>query len=521
MREELRWTRGRAARLAAAVVAGVLAALVAACSGAPEAGEGGESRTLQLVVVLDGLRPDYVVPDLMPRLDALAEAGIRFRHHHSVFPTVTRVNASSIVTGAYPESHGLLGNTIFSPAVDATKGLDTSDRRQLVRFEAAEGRLLDVPDLAQTLADAGKRFVAASAGSTGSAYLLNHRVRGGALLHPDLVLPPELETIVHERLGEAPPEATPNAARNRYAVDLLLEVGLPEIDPDVAVLWLSDPDHTAHEHGIGAPETEEALRKVDAEVGRLLDELAARGRAVNVLVTSDHGFSTHLGGSEAVDRIVKRFARRDEAGRPDLVRAGAGVYDLANDPARVRELVAALQASEGVGAIFTSPRQPRDLRGSVAGTLSFEAARWGHERAGAILVSADSSDAANAAGWPGSTSAGGVAGHGSSGAWDIHNTLVAAGPDLKAGLTSEIPTANVDLAPTLCRLLGLEVPASMTGRVLEEALASSAEPAPEAIRDELVVEANAGSVHYRLTAYFSEVGDARYLDDTAVERTPR
>jgi len=60
-----------------------------------------------LVIVVDGLRPDYVTPDVMPRLAGLGQRGIVFTAHHAVFPTVTRVNASSFVTGAYPEAHGL------------------------------------------------------------------------------------------------------------------------------------------------------------------------------------------------------------------------------------------------------------------------------------------------------------------------------------------------------------------------------------------------------------------------------
>ncbi len=85
----------------------------------------------QLVIVVDGLRPDYVTPEVMPRLVRLGKRGIVFRAHHSVFPTVTRVNASSFVTGAYPETHGLMGNTIYIPKASATKGLDTGDRANL------------------------------------------------------------------------------------------------------------------------------------------------------------------------------------------------------------------------------------------------------------------------------------------------------------------------------------------------------------------------------------------------------
>ena len=48
---------------------------------------------------------------VMPTLAAIGQRGVVFTRHHSVYPTVTRVNASSMSTGSYPERHGLLGNT--------------------------------------------------------------------------------------------------------------------------------------------------------------------------------------------------------------------------------------------------------------------------------------------------------------------------------------------------------------------------------------------------------------------------
>src|SRR5881392_3818738 len=81
----------------------------------------GQPRHTHLVIVVDGLRPDYVSRDVMPRLTRLGQRGIVFTAHHSVFPTVTRVNASSFVTGAYPETHGLMGNNIYIPKANATK----------------------------------------------------------------------------------------------------------------------------------------------------------------------------------------------------------------------------------------------------------------------------------------------------------------------------------------------------------------------------------------------------------------
>ena len=59
----------------------------------------------------------------------------------------------------------------------------------------------------------------------------------------------------------------------------------------------------------------------------------------------------------------------------------------------------------------------------------------------------------------------------------MHNTLVAGGPDFRAGVRDPLPSANCDLAPTILWILGLrDEAAEMDGRVLGEALAGEAPP---------------------------------------------
>src|SRR5438067_10645639 len=123
-----------------------------------------QPRHTQLLIVVDGLRPDSVTRDVMPRLFRLGQRGIVFTAHHSVFPTVTRVNASSIVTGAYPETHGLLGNTIYIPGVNAVRGLDTGERDNLEAVERAEGKLLTAPTLGEILRQNGRKLFGVSSG---------------------------------------------------------------------------------------------------------------------------------------------------------------------------------------------------------------------------------------------------------------------------------------------------------------------------------------------------------------------
>src|ERR1051325_11696987 len=60
--------------------------------------------------------------------------------------------------------------------------------------------------------------------------------------------------------------------------------------------------------------------------------------------------------------------------------------------------------------------------------------------------------------------------------FDMHNMLIAAGPDFKRGTTDELPTGNVDLAPTILQILGINPTQKMDGRILSEAMTVSTSP---------------------------------------------
>jgi predicted AlkP superfamily pyrophosphatase or phosphodiesterase len=476
-----------------------------------------------LLIVLDGLRPDYVTPELMPNLHALGRRGVVFANHHAVFPTVTRVNAASIVTGAYPGRHGLMGNSVFFPEVDPRRFLDTADYQNLTRIDrATDGELLTAPTLSEILRASDRKVLAVGSGSTGAAYLLNHKVSGGAILHTSFAIPESLHREALSRFGETPPAGMPNDARNRRAVDLFLELGLKRIDPAVTLMWISDPDTTAHEHGVGHAVTSEAIRRVDGEIKRLEDGLRQAGMldSHNIWVTSDHGFSTYTAGPN-VAGLLEPFTGVLADGTPRVITAGGAVYVRDRDRATVTAIVKQLQRTAGIGAVFTPAAEPGGLRGRESGTISHEAIAWNHARAADILFSPDWTDQRNVHGYVGTTASGGVAGHGSSSPHDVHNVLVAAGPDLKQGTVVNAPTGNVDFAPTLLRLLGVDVPPSMEGRAMDEALRTGPDASTLNVQPAEVTVANADG-SYTLTAFFSAVSTGgrhyRYLDYTRVDR---
>jgi hypothetical protein len=488
-------------------------------SGVPHAAQTPAPR-LHIVIVVDGLTPDMVTARQMPRLDRLAGRGVEFTAHHAVFPTVTRVNAATFVTGVLPVRHGLLGNSIYIPSVDPVKAIDTSDHEALLRVAARDRSLVAAPTLGQILARGGKRLLVVSSGSPGSALLLSPTADAGVILHTEFARPDEWRAKSVAVLGPTPTAQVPNAARNRYATDLLLRIGLPEVRPDVVFVWYSDPDTTAHARGLDDPATGQSLGLVDAEIGRIEDWLRDQGRleTTNLLVTSDHGFSTHTGGFD-LPAIVKPFIRTLPDGTPDIVTAGGAVHFRgAPDDARVAAVVEALQKQPAVGAIFTRGKAPGDLAGHVMGTLSFDVIGWAHRRAGQILVSA-AWTGGTAPGTGGSTTAAGRAGHGSTSPFEVRNTLVAAGPDFREAFESPTATGTVDITPTLLHLTGLgQQGGRLDGRVIREGLRSWKGALPKRTAGGTVVPSRDGT--YTVEAHVTTVDGVRYFDSATARRRP-
>jgi arylsulfatase A-like enzyme len=152
------------------------------------------------------------------------------------------------------------------------------------------------------------------------------------------------------------------------------------------------------------------------------------------------------------------------------------LYVPDRDPALVRKAVGFLQQRAEVGAIFVDDRYP-----GIPGTLPLSAihARNAAGRNPDIILGYDYDDSAVVDGTRGTEMAGVLNGvgyrgmHGSFSPRDVHNTLIAAGPDFRAGFKDPLPSGNVDLAPTIARLLGLALPRAQ-GRPLLEALVGGA-----------------------------------------------
>lgn len=464
-----------------------------------------------VVAVVDGCRADYLSPEHMPRVWAAAQQGVIGKAHHSVLPTVTRVNASTIVTGCLPARHGLVANALFVPELNPTGSVSTGSRQKLLAVQKVwGGRLLAVPTLAELLAGRGRTFLACSSGSSGSATLLNPTGVGAGILHPGFCVPEPRTKHMYEVVGPEPEEAIPARAKMLWMTDAYLKLGVPENDPRVTVLWFTDPDHSAHEKGIGATETMAGLRFADEQIGRILDFHHARGTKLNVIVTADHGFATHNGKFN-----LKGALERDgwlTAVKPILI--DGAIYLPKEHEGKIPAIVHSLQADQSIGPIFTPPKSRGSWRGLAPGTFSHDATGNNHPHGAQIVVYPKWNGSTNAAGFAGTVEAGGVAGHGDTSPWEINAVFAAFGPDIKAGLRSEVPGSNADLAPTILFLAGVPVPKGMDGRVLREILVGG--PSLEQMKvGRATREVKSPDGNYVATLRLSEVAGHRYVDEVS------
>jgi predicted AlkP superfamily pyrophosphatase or phosphodiesterase len=473
------------------------------------------NRTRMIILMFDGLRPDYITPDLMPNLYAFKMQNSYGAQNHSVYPTVTRVNSASYATGSYPEHHGLMGNTVYFPQVDNLKGLNTGEAKELMRAdEATNHNLLTAVSLGEILAQHGEKLMVFSSGSSGQAFLQNHRVANGAIINPELILPESFKNEVTNSIGTPPPYSKPNEGRHKWMMDAFMKYGLPDDGPLVSALWFSDPDGTAHAEGIGSPLAIQALKIVDGQFGRMLDSIKGRGDSFNILISTDHGFVTHK-GTETLSTFLINKSLKASNESDDVAIAEGALYVKDHDKEKIKFIVSLLQQQEWVGPIFTRPEKKESLKGWVAGTLSFDAIHWNHrERAADILVDENWSDDTNQYGYKGTSFSRGVAGHGGFSSWEVHIPLIAAGPAFKKGFVSELPSSNVDIVPTVLTILGIKPLATMDGRVLSELFVNNHSKPAEPRKETTTVKTSS----YVLTIERSVLGEHKYVNFTKVSR---
>jgi arylsulfatase A-like enzyme len=500
----------------------------------PLAAETARSDRHIVVVVWDGMRPDFVNEETTPTLWKLAREGITFRNHHAVYPSATQVNGTALVTGVYPGRSSVMANYAYRPEIDRTRSISVESPTVVARGdELSGGNYISVPTIAELIQHAGGRTAIASAKTVG-LLLDRHAGIGPAkncvTLFAGKSLPRDAITAIVAALGPFPTAHLQHDAWTTKAVtDFLWKDGVPAL----SVIWLGEPDLTEHESAPGAPPALAAIKSSDENLAAILSALDMPGSAkatarqasaratTDIFVVSDHGFST-IRRSIDLRKILSdagfvaktEFDDQPKPGDVMLVGNGGSVlfYVVGHDATLVHRLVEFLQQSDFAGVIFAKQGSP--------GTFHLSDAKIDNPHAPDVVMAFRWNDSKNQFGTPGMIDAdwqraAGEGTHATLSRFDMHNTLIAAGPDFRRGQMDDLPTGNVDLAPTILHILGIKPPQEMDGRVLSEAMVNVDQVPAGGKTETKMIEAKkdfaAGT--WRQSLRISRVGSTIYFDE--------
>src|SRR5215471_10594719 len=248
-----------------------------------------------VVIVWDGMRPDFVTEQNTPTLWKLAREGTTFRNHHAAYPSVTMVNGTAMITGVYPGKSGIIANHVYRPDIDPHRAVDVELSPVVKKGdELSGGKYIAVPTIAELVQGAGGRSLITAAKTVG--LLLDRRPNESATnnsvtLFAGKAFPGAALDRITEKLGSFP---SARLEQDSWTTKALIDVLWKDRIPAFSMLWLGEPDLTEHETAPGAPAALAAIKSADenlATVLAALDERKARG-TTDVFVVSDHGFST-------------------------------------------------------------------------------------------------------------------------------------------------------------------------------------------------------------------------------------
>lgn len=362
----------------------------------------------------------------LPALSDLAERGVFCDQVRTVYPTLTYPIHASLITGCYPEKHGVGHNQPFQP--------DTPPEMRRWHWSLADIR---VKTLHQAAHERGMDVASILWPVTGKARCIRRNF-------PE-VLPLPGESALLKMLRYASPlwilrmEALYGRQRvsvrqphlDDYAALLCEKLYASRRPPDVLTVHLVDCDAMRHWHGADSEEAHQAMERLDARVGRIVNAVRRAGLEKEMLfcVVSDHGQQdAHRG--VCLDRLLK------EACGARAQSLGMGAFIFGGDLHAARRALEENRERWGIGAIYDEARL-RALRAPAEVRLAVDALP------GCCFVDREEKTFGE---------------HGFSLDCPQARTLLwLAGPGVKRG--ERIGGAElVDIAPTLARALGLSLP---------------------------------------------------------------
>jgi arylsulfatase A-like enzyme len=441
--------------------------------------------TRLVMVALDGLRPDMVDATATPHLHALAAEGTRFAHARSVFPSETRVATPSLITGCRPGGHGMVANTLFDAAAAPDRLLRTKLVEDVLAMAAGAESPLQRASLAERLSPFGLRFALVSAGTAGAARLLHPAAeRLGSFRWNVEDSEGATAAEVRDALGATPPAGVPNTDRVEFAGRVLLDHVMARHAPDVALLWLSEPDVSFHWGGLRAPHTQAALRAADAVLGRVRAWRDAQPDAaeIAIIVLSDHGHVTGRGKRCLRTELAQAGFRAGTGMAPDVdvvVAPAAAPGMWLRDTALAPQIADFLATRDWAGPLLA--RDPAILPAGRAVPLALLGSA--HARSADLVATFAGSEGPDEWGLPGTApfdapdvpEGGGM--HGGLHRAELATVLVMQGGPFRRGAVAQAPADLTDIIPTVLHVLGLPAE-GMEGRALLAAVEAAADAPP-------------------------------------------
>ncbi|MEP6914986.1 MAG: ectonucleotide pyrophosphatase/phosphodiesterase [Acidobacteriota bacterium] len=418
-----------------------------------------------VVISLDGFKAsalaDPAIP--LPTLRRLAKAGATARAMRPVNPTVTWANHTAIITGDTPARHGVIYNGLLvrdpgmPPRVEPWR-----DKKDMVR----------VPTLYDLAHAAGRTTAQVDWVAIWNAPTVTWEFRE----RPDPKGAIAREMIAAGALTEE--DVDTFTSKNIVLRDAVWTQAAAHIirahKPNLMMFHLLTLDSTQHRYGPGTLAAQAVMAHLDAQVAEIIRavEQAGLGPRTTYVIVSDHGFKTvkrqinpnvALARAGLVTLTDGKVTKADTWVMPEGGTAFA--YVTSPDPsggmlARMKQALAGIEGIETIvePSGYAAYGLPMPGASDQIGEL-FLTAKDGYAFTAAVSGEAVVNDAPE----------------GSLGAHGYVNTdpelgaiFIASGRGIKPGVTLD-SVSNLDLAPTMARLLGIAMPGT-DGKVIAEIL---------------------------------------------------
>jgi predicted AlkP superfamily pyrophosphatase or phosphodiesterase len=231
-----------------------------------------------VLVSLDGFRWDYATRDGAKHLLALGKAGVWAPEGMMPsYPSVTFPNHFTIITGLYPEHHGLVGNSFYDEKKQAVYAATDS-------AAVSDGSWYSGTPL-WSLAESQGMRTACLFWPGSDAEIAGHR--------------PTWYAKVDQKN-----EATDAVEQARIDDAVALLRLTPAERPHLIAIYYSEPDRQGHQYGPDAPQTKAAVLKMDGLVAKLKSALDRTKLPIDLVLVSDHGMAKVEGPWINLDEIA-------------------------------------------------------------------------------------------------------------------------------------------------------------------------------------------------------------------------